>query len=170
MSSKIFLNLIPLIWLTIYPSSITDKKEAYYPSQHTIKFDCRSKSKRNIARPPVASSVPSHPVPSATAAKSKQTYICHVCGMEFMYKSILDLHLLVHTGERNHVCPICDRAFAQKVNLNTHLRIHTGTVGRVGWDRGGGRRFGDQVDMWYVIEKGLVKAMWGKVGLKSKVL
>ena len=67
--------------------------------------------------------------------------------MEFMYKSILDLHLLVHTGERNHVCPICDRAFAQKVNLNTHLRIHTGTVGRVGWDRGGGRRFGDQVDM-----------------------
>ncbi|XP_072318451.1 uncharacterized protein [Eucyclogobius newberryi] len=51
---------------------------------------------------------------------------CSLCGKEFYYKSALQMHMLVHSGEKPFKCSVCDKTFAQKGNLKIHQRSHTG--------------------------------------------
>ncbi|KFM64327.1 Zinc finger protein 567, partial [Stegodyphus mimosarum] len=52
--------------------------------------------------------------------------MCEVCKKSFSQKNNLNLHILVHTGEKAHVCEVCKKSFNQKHTLNKHLLIHTG--------------------------------------------
>ncbi|XP_056640389.1 gastrula zinc finger protein XlCGF57.1-like isoform X2 [Diorhabda sublineata] len=51
---------------------------------------------------------------------------CDICLKTFSHKSKLDIHLLIHTGEKPFKCDICLKTFSQKSHLNVHLLIHTG--------------------------------------------
>ncbi|KAL0992646.1 hypothetical protein UPYG_G00096150 [Umbra pygmaea] len=53
-------------------------------------------------------------------------YFCQYCGKFFTCQSSLQIHHLVHTGERPHTCTVCGKGFTQKGNLKCHMRLHTG--------------------------------------------
>ena len=57
---------------------------------------------------------------------SKLKLICGICGRKFRYKSILEVHMSYHTGERLHECRTCERRFHSSSNLKIHERSHTG--------------------------------------------
>lgn len=49
---------------------------------------------------------------------------CGECGKKFAFKSSLERHLRVHTGETPHGCHLCPRRFARTDRLLAHLRAH----------------------------------------------
>jgi Zinc-finger associated domain (zf-AD)/Zinc finger, C2H2 type len=51
---------------------------------------------------------------------------CHLCGKKLATSHGLELHLVVHSGEKNHVCEFCGKAFAAAGTLKVHIRSHTG--------------------------------------------
>ncbi|XP_067637595.1 zinc finger protein 431-like isoform X2 [Eurosta solidaginis] len=55
--------------------------------------------------------------------KNKQ---CDICGNHFKTKSVLNMHKLIHTGEKPHKCDLCEKRFIQATNLRQHMRTHTG--------------------------------------------
>jgi len=54
---------------------------------------------------------------------------CHLCGKNFVKKTNLKHHLMLHRGEKPHKCTICGWKFVQKCNLKKHMDTHgTGTL------------------------------------------
>ena len=56
----------------------------------------------------------------------KHKLTCIVCNKEFIKKTVLNSHMIVHTGWKKFACSICNKAFGHKSHLNRHVKIHTG--------------------------------------------
>ncbi|XP_059194445.1 zinc finger protein 62 homolog [Centropristis striata] len=51
-------------------------------------------------------------------------YQCKVCGKGFRFGSYLQQHLIIHTGKKPYKCPDCGKDFAFLQNMRTHQRLH----------------------------------------------
>uniref|UniRef100_A0A8C9VXS2 C2H2-type domain-containing protein n=1 Tax=Scleropages formosus TaxID=113540 RepID=A0A8C9VXS2_SCLFO len=51
---------------------------------------------------------------------------CKVCGKAFKFSSYLQQHLIIHTGQKPFKCPDCGKDFAFLQNMKTHQRLHQG--------------------------------------------
>ncbi|XP_023688996.1 uncharacterized protein [Paramormyrops kingsleyae] len=49
---------------------------------------------------------------------------CRVCGKGFKFSSYLQQHLIIHTGQKPFKCPDCGKDFAFLQNMKTHQRLH----------------------------------------------
>lgn len=50
---------------------------------------------------------------------------CSVCAKVFYKQKSLDVHMLLHTGEKPHLCDVCGKGFIRRESLNTHQRLHS---------------------------------------------
>ncbi|XP_047489890.1 zinc finger protein 148-like [Penaeus chinensis] len=53
-------------------------------------------------------------------------FICKVCLSCFSKKYYLQVHIMIHTGERPHTCDICGKGFRMRWRVALHRRTHTG--------------------------------------------
>ncbi|XP_057689149.1 zinc finger protein 845 [Corythoichthys intestinalis] len=51
-------------------------------------------------------------------------YQCNVCGKGFRFSSYLQQHMIIHSGEKPYKCPECGKDFAFLQNMRTHQRLH----------------------------------------------
>ncbi|KAF7231637.1 zinc finger protein 250-like [Nothobranchius furzeri] len=58
--------------------------------------------------------------------KEQTAFSCDNCGKRFSYKTNLNRHMGVHTGEKHFTCELCGQRFSQKAHLNRHDKLHTG--------------------------------------------
>ncbi|KAM4600571.1 uncharacterized protein ACJ7VT_020501 isoform 2-T2 [Polymixia lowei] len=49
---------------------------------------------------------------------------CKVCGKGFRFSSYLQQHLIIHTGKKPYKCPDCGKDFAFLQNMKTHQKLH----------------------------------------------
>ncbi|XP_060572453.1 zinc finger protein 235-like [Ruditapes philippinarum] len=49
---------------------------------------------------------------------------CPDCGIQYKFKSQMEIHRRIHTGVKPFVCEVCHKAFAQKNNLKSHMTVH----------------------------------------------
>ncbi|XP_063289952.1 oocyte zinc finger protein XlCOF7.1-like [Pelobates fuscus] len=56
----------------------------------------------------------------------KKPFTCSYCGKCFADKWKFERHQRIHTGERPYSCPVCGKGFTDKSRVVVHQRIHTG--------------------------------------------
>ena len=47
------------------------------------------------------------------------------CNKSYINKSLLNIHYISHTGNRQFICRICGKKFIEKSNLRIHLKTHS---------------------------------------------
>lgn len=62
---------------------------------------------------------------TATAHCAKKAFACTMCDWSFKAPSLLDRHMLKHTGR--HECTECDKRFKRKEELGKHMVLHQKT-------------------------------------------
>ncbi|XP_055325769.1 zinc finger protein 14 homolog, partial [Sitodiplosis mosellana] len=55
---------------------------------------------------------------------SQKQHECNICGYSASYKSLLNRHMLKHTGEKPHGCDLCPKRFKSKQHLHSHMKVH----------------------------------------------
>ena len=56
----------------------------------------------------------------------QKSYNRNQCGYSCNRPSKLEIHLLVHSGEKAFVCSQCDYSTKQADTLKVHMRVHSG--------------------------------------------
>ncbi|MEQ2284914.1 hypothetical protein AMECASPLE_026413 [Ameca splendens] len=57
---------------------------------------------------------------------SIKSYKCSECGKTFRHRSVLELHMRIHSKDKPYQCKVCDKGFRFSSYLQQHLIIHTG--------------------------------------------
>uniref|UniRef100_A0A8C6WHL6 Zinc finger protein 865 n=1 Tax=Neogobius melanostomus TaxID=47308 RepID=A0A8C6WHL6_9GOBI len=87
-------------------SSDTDHSEDYCPQQ--------TPTKRSYAM-----------IPPDSSMLDRRPFSCSHCGLRVRWKSELESHMVVHTGEKPFKCSLCEKSYTQKSTLNAHMKIHS---------------------------------------------
>lgn len=56
----------------------------------------------------------------------KELFKCDICDKEFLYKSVLRIHMRKHSKEKPFKCNVCEKTFTRNSLLQGHKRKHTG--------------------------------------------
>ncbi|XP_017288769.1 uncharacterized protein zgc:66448 [Kryptolebias marmoratus] len=59
--------------------------------------------------------------------ESVKSYKCSECGKAFRHRSVLELHMRIHSKDKPYVCKVCGKGFRFGSYLQQHVIIHTGT-------------------------------------------
>uniref|UniRef100_A0A8C6SNK2 C2H2-type domain-containing protein n=1 Tax=Neogobius melanostomus TaxID=47308 RepID=A0A8C6SNK2_9GOBI len=96
-------------------SSDTDHSEDYCPQQ--------TPAKRSYAMIPPDSFVPDR---RPFRRPDRRPFSCSHCGLSVRWRSELESHMVVHTGEKPFKCSLCEKSYTQKSTLNAHMKTHSG--------------------------------------------
>ena len=56
--------------------------------------------------------------------KAKKVFQCQTCGKMFSFKTKLEEHAIIHTGEKPYSCSVCGKRFNRKWNMKAHKITH----------------------------------------------
>ncbi|XP_028836182.1 uncharacterized protein LOC114790356 [Denticeps clupeoides] len=82
------------------------------------KLECVQSEKSDIKSEHVA------PAGAKPVRKRGKPCLCHICGKEFRFRSVLKIHMRVHSGEKPYSCRVCGKAFSQACSVRVHEKIH----------------------------------------------
>ncbi|XP_055903156.1 zinc finger protein weckle-like [Eupeodes corollae] len=57
---------------------------------------------------------------------NETNYICAICGLKLNTRKTLDMHMVVHSDQKQHKCDFCGNEYKRAKALKTHLILHTG--------------------------------------------